>query len=87
MSHRSVLLALPLCFTVAFAALPAAAQDTYPNRPIKLVVPYTAGGGVDTVARLVGERMSKTLGQPVVVDNKPGGERHARRRHGGQGGT
>ncbi|MFO1304855.1 MAG: tripartite tricarboxylate transporter substrate binding protein [Burkholderiales bacterium] len=63
---------LSLCVAASIVTLPAFAQDNYPNRPIKLVVPYTAGGGVDTVARLVGERMSKTLGQPVVVDNKPG---------------
>ena len=48
------------------------AQDGYPNKPIRIVVPYTAGGGVDTVARLIGDRMSKILGQPVIVDNKPG---------------
>jgi len=70
MNRRHLLLSL--CIASSLAALPAFAQDSYPTRPIKLVVPYTAGGGVDTIARLVGERMSKTLGQPVIVDNKPG---------------
>ena len=46
-------------------------QD-YPNRPITLVVPYAAGGGNDVMARIVGEKMSKTLGQQVVIDNRAG---------------
>jgi tripartite-type tricarboxylate transporter receptor subunit TctC len=56
---------------MAFAASPAAAQ-THPTRPITLVVPFPAGGGNDALARLVGERMSKTLGQQVVVENRGG---------------
>ncbi|PJO39605.1 Tat pathway signal protein, partial [Delftia acidovorans] len=51
--------------------LPAAAQDA-PQRSITLVVPFTAGGGVDAMARLLAERLRVTLKQPVVVDNKPG---------------
>jgi tripartite-type tricarboxylate transporter receptor subunit TctC len=50
---------------------PAAAQD-YPSRPIRIVVPYAAGGATDFVARTVGERLAKALGQPVVIDNKAG---------------
>ena len=49
----------------------ALAQD-YPSRPITLIVPYAAGGGNDVMARIVGEKMSKTLGQQVVIDNRPG---------------
>jgi tripartite-type tricarboxylate transporter receptor subunit TctC len=49
----------------------AAAQD-YPSRPITLVVPYAAGGGNDVMARTVAEKMSKTLGQNVVVENRGG---------------
>jgi tripartite-type tricarboxylate transporter receptor subunit TctC len=63
---------------IALAAVVAAlggaraqVQD-YPNRPITLVVPYAAGGGNDVMARIVGEKMSKTLGQQVVIDNRPG---------------
>jgi tripartite-type tricarboxylate transporter receptor subunit TctC len=47
-------------------------QHDYPHRPITLIVPYAAGGGNDVMARIVGEKMSKTLGQQVVVDNRPG---------------
>jgi tripartite-type tricarboxylate transporter receptor subunit TctC len=53
-------------------SLPAAAQDAYPSRPLRIVVPYAAGGATDFVARTVGERLSKALGQPVVIDNKAG---------------
>jgi tripartite-type tricarboxylate transporter receptor subunit TctC len=53
-------------------SLPAAAQEAYPSKPIRIVVPYAAGGATDFIARTVGERLSKTLGQPVVIDNKTG---------------
>lgn len=60
----------------AFAALcaivPASAQESYPSRPIRIVVPYSAGGATDFIARTVGDRLSKVLGQPVIVDNKAG---------------
>ncbi|MBS3669987.1 Bug family tripartite tricarboxylate transporter substrate binding protein [Vreelandella boliviensis] len=49
------------------------AEDDYPNRPISIVVPFQAGGGVDAVARQLAEHLHATLNQPVVVDNKPGG--------------
>lgn len=58
--------------TFAVGALPAFAQDTYPNRPIRIVVPFTAGGIVDAIARSVGEKLSTKYGQPVVVENKVG---------------
>lgn len=50
---------------------PAAGQ-TWPNKPIRLVVPYGAGSGSDIVARIVADPLSRALGQPIVVDNKPG---------------
>lgn len=56
----------------AFAAFPAAAEDPYPNRPIRFVVPFAAGGPSDIVARILSPHMQQTLGQPVVVDNRPG---------------
>ncbi len=51
---------------------PLRAQAGFPSRPLRVVVPYPAGGATDYVARLVGERLSRQLGQPVVVDNKSG---------------
>jgi tripartite-type tricarboxylate transporter receptor subunit TctC len=51
----------------------AAAADAWPDRPVHLIVPLAAGGPTDTVARILADRLSKTLGQQVVVENKPGG--------------
>jgi tripartite-type tricarboxylate transporter receptor subunit TctC len=63
-------------FVLAFAAIlgagPSHAQ-TFPDRPIHFVVPYAAGGGVDIVARVVAEKMSGDLGQPIIVENRVGG--------------
>ena len=62
-----------LCAAALLCAHAAsAAQQTYPARPIRMVVPYTPGGSIDTVGRLVAEELQKQLGQAVVVDNKPG---------------
>ena len=58
-------------FAIAVAAQLAAAQS-FPNKPIHLVVPYVPGGGGDIVARLLAEPLRQDLGQPIVVDNKPG---------------
>ena len=52
----------------AQAPLAASAQPSIPTRPIRIVVAYPAGGASDFIARMVGDRLSKTLGQPVVVD-------------------
>ena len=59
---------------VALAALSSTAvmAQAYPSKPIKLIVPFPAGGTTDIVARIVAQRMSETMGQPVVVDNKGG---------------
>ena len=62
---------LALALTVG-ASAQAQPTDTYPDKPIRMVVPYPPGGPTDLVARLVAVEMSNTLGQPIVVDNKPG---------------
>lgn len=56
----------------ALSTTPAAAQDGYPTKTITLVVPTAPGGGTDTMARLFAERLGKTLGQQMIVDNRPG---------------
>jgi tripartite-type tricarboxylate transporter receptor subunit TctC len=68
------MLAAAAAVSVAICGLTgtAAAQAGYPTSPIRLVVPFTAGDSIDAVARLVAEPWSKALGQPIVVDNRPG---------------
>ena len=57
----------------ALCAFPAHAQaQTYPDRPVTIIVPFAPGGGVDTMARLMAEKMRPALGQSVIVQNKPG---------------
>ncbi len=60
-----------LCAAIALCAGTVHAQ-TYPTKSIRMVVPFPAGGGTDVLARVIGEKMSAGLGQPVVIDNKPG---------------
>src|SRR5262245_26330843 len=66
----ATIFAVGLLASVA-AFRPSLAQD-YPTRPITLVVPYAAGGGHDLLARIASEKMSKTLGQQIVIENRPG---------------
>ena len=73
---RCVLL-LVAALIAANTAVPSQAQTpsstpTWPNRPIRLVVPYPPGGAVDLIARLYGQGLSVRLGQPVVIENRPG---------------
>jgi tripartite-type tricarboxylate transporter receptor subunit TctC len=65
-SVRSALLAALLCSAASWA------QD-YPAKPIRIVVPFAAGGGTDLIARTLSQKMNETWGQPVVVENRPGG--------------
>ena len=61
-----------LAAATLMSPVPARSQSVYPNRPIKFVVPYAAGGLPDTVARIFAQRLGEKLGQSVVVDNRPG---------------
>ena len=57
---------------LGLAAAPSLAQDAYPNKPIRIIVPFTAGGIVDSIARTIGEKMATKYGQAVIVENKVG---------------
>jgi tripartite-type tricarboxylate transporter receptor subunit TctC len=59
---------------VAAFSLAASAQENYPNRPVRIIVGYAAGGGNDIIVRVMTPELSKGLGQPVIVDNKPGAQ-------------
>ena len=73
-ARRSVLSAAVLALTAVATGLPGAAQaqDAWPGKPIRLVVPFTPGGVTDTSGRLIAEHLGKKLGQQIIVDNKPG---------------
>jgi tripartite-type tricarboxylate transporter receptor subunit TctC len=60
------------CVILALFAAPSAQAQPYPNRPVKIIVPLTAGSPVDVVGRLVGNHLSTALRQPVIIENRPG---------------
>jgi len=70
--HRRSLLAAGAALGASFAARPLFAQEAWPSRPVKILVGAGAGGTTDLTARLVGESLAKQLGQPVVIENRPG---------------
>ena len=64
-----------LAWALVLTTIPAAGAaraDDYPSRPIQLIVPYAAGGGADSVARIVAKRVGETIGQPIVIENRGG---------------
>ena len=63
---------LLLCAAIGILAAPASAQE-YPAKPVHIIVGFAAGGGNDIIARVFGQKLSESLGQPVIVENKPGG--------------
>ncbi|MGZ5261713.1 MAG: tripartite tricarboxylate transporter substrate binding protein, partial [Burkholderiales bacterium] len=65
-----VALALGASFTMTSTG--AVAQGKYPSRPLRVIVPYTPGGITDVATRMVTQELTKTLGQNVIVDNRPG---------------
>ena len=71
MSIRAWVTCIAAVFASAFAALPVHAED-FPSRPVRIIVPYAAGGVVDALARVLAGSMKDTLGQPVIVENRPG---------------
>ena len=69
-AHVRIFLVLVACLTAAYGGAGSAQQ--YPNRPIRLIVPFAPGGGSDFMGRLIGQKLTEQLGQQVVVDNRPG---------------
>jgi tripartite-type tricarboxylate transporter receptor subunit TctC len=68
---------LSMLLLAVVLAAPAFGQ-AYPSKPIRWVVGYSAGGGSDLIARTVGQALQVQLGQPVIIDNRPGGGRQSR---------
>lgn len=69
--NRRLAIGAPVALAAAFASA-AVFSQTWPTKPIKLIVPFPPGGATDVVARTLGERLQSRLGQPVVIDNRPG---------------
>lgn len=73
MTTISSLIARGLAFGLLLLSMTVAAQETFPTRAVRMIVPFPPGGGNDLLARMVGQKLSELWGQPVVIDNRPGG--------------
>jgi tripartite-type tricarboxylate transporter receptor subunit TctC len=72
MPRHKVLLGTLLAALMLAGPTPALAQAKYPNRAIRMLIPFAPGGGVDVVARVVGQKLGELIGQPILVESKPG---------------
>ena len=72
MTFSRLITTLACSVAVASAPCMVSAQDAYPNKPIKIVVPFSPGGGGDAVVRIISEKLGQRLGQPVIIENRPG---------------
>lgn len=75
-THRRFTLVTLAALAAGAFALPTAAQQAYPNKPVKIVVPFTAGGSSDVQGRMLADALGKLWGQSVIVDNRPGAGGH-----------
>jgi tripartite-type tricarboxylate transporter receptor subunit TctC len=72
-ARRLMLLGLAVAGVLSCALARGVSAQVYPSRPLRWIVPYPAGGTTDLIARLMGQWLSERLGQPVIIENKPGG--------------
>jgi tripartite-type tricarboxylate transporter receptor subunit TctC len=70
--HRLAFVVRPLLAACVLAAGGTASAQPYPHKPIRMIVPVTPGGSTDSTARIVSQRMGELLGQPIIIDNRPG---------------
>src|SRR5215203_967676 len=71
--HKARCLSLFTCLAVSLLFTTAAAAQSFPSKPIRIIATATAGGGVDTSSRIVAQNFQDVLGQPGIVENRPGG--------------